>query len=89
MFPSIQIPKAEYHKRNEKLQEYLQDKKLTGAVLFDHDYILYYCGFAFYPTERPIAYMINARGEKGLFVPRLEVEHAQAYAIFSIVSIIT
>ena len=53
---------------------------LTGAVLFDPYYVLYYAGFAFAPTERPIAFVLNAEGEGGMLVPRLEREHAQANA---------
>ena len=60
--------------------EHLQAEKLTGVVLFDHFYILYYTGFAFIPTERPIAFVMNANGERALFVPRLEVEHARSNA---------
>ena len=55
-------------------------KELSGVVLFDRDYVLYYTGFAFIPTERPIAFVVNAQGETALFVPRLEVEHAQSSA---------
>ena len=51
-----------------------------GVVLFDRDYILYYAGFAFIPTERPIAFLLSADGEAAMFVPRLEVEHAQGMA---------
>lgn len=43
-------------------------------------YILYYTGFAFIPTERPVAFVMNASGDTALFVPRLEVEHAEANA---------
>jgi Xaa-Pro aminopeptidase len=50
-------------------------------VLFDGDYVLYYSGFAFVPTERPMAFVMNAQGERRLFVPRLELEHAQANAV--------
>src|SRR5205085_7528100 len=45
-------------------------------------YILYLTGFAFAPTERPLAFVMNGRGEKALFVPRLEVEHARAQTGF-------
>ena len=38
----------------------------------------YYTGFAFIPTERPIAFVLAADGRGGMLVPRLEVEHAQA-----------
>ncbi|WP_420593873.1 M24 family metallopeptidase [Deinococcus sp.] len=48
-----------------------------ALVLFDDQFIFYYCGFAFFPTERPTALIITAQGERILFVPRLEREHAQ------------
>ncbi len=44
-------------------------------------YLLYYIGFAFAPTERPMAFLLNADGEGGMLVPRLEREHAQANAV--------
>lgn len=78
---SIQITPSEYRSRIQKLLELLQSRNLSGLVLFDHYYILYYTGFAFIPTERPIAFALSARGETALYVPRLEVEHAQANAL--------
>jgi Xaa-Pro aminopeptidase len=81
MLTSIQIPPTEYQQRVEKLLDHIHTEQLSGAVLFDNSYILYYTGFAFIPTERPIAFVLNAQGEKALFVPRLEVEHAQANAL--------
>jgi Xaa-Pro aminopeptidase len=77
---SISISPQEYQTRAGRLLEHLQAEKLTGVVLFDHFYILYYTGFAFIPTERPIAFVMNANGERALFVPRLEVEHARSNA---------
>jgi Xaa-Pro dipeptidase len=81
MLTSIKISQSEYEQRAARLLEHIQEFNLTGAVLFDSDYILYYTGFAFIPTERPIAFVLNAKGERGLFVPRLEVEHAKANAM--------
>jgi len=81
MQTTLNIPQAEFQARSEKLLEHLESEKLTGVVLFDNYYILYYTGFAFIPTERPIGFVMNAAGEKALFVPRLEVEHAQANAL--------
>jgi Xaa-Pro dipeptidase len=78
---SLHITAVEYQARTERLVEHLQQENLSGAVLFDRDYILYYTGFAFIPTERPIAFAVNTKGEKALFVPRLEVEHASANAL--------
>jgi Xaa-Pro dipeptidase len=81
MHPSIQIPKAEFETRAQKLVEYLSTEALSGAVLFDNYYVTYFTDFAFIPTERPMALAVNAQGERALFVPRLELEHAQAGAV--------
>lgn len=78
MHTAISISQAEYQARVAALLEHLQAERLSGAVLFDSYYILYYTGFAFIPTERPIALALSSQGEKVLFVPRLELEHAQA-----------
>jgi Xaa-Pro aminopeptidase len=51
-----------------------------GAVLFDPHHVMYYTGFAFIPTERPIAFVLTSDGRGGMLVPRLEVEHAAANA---------
>jgi Xaa-Pro aminopeptidase len=83
MNPSIQITQTEFQNRCDKLLKYIQANKLTGAILFDNYYILYYAGFAFIPTERPIAFIMNSQGERALFVPRLEVEHARSMAMIS------
>jgi len=77
----LQIQPSEYQTRINRLLEHLDRQRLAGMVLFDRDYILYYTGFAFIPTERPVAFVLNARGEKALFVPRLEAEHARSHAI--------
>jgi Xaa-Pro aminopeptidase len=58
----------------------LESRGLAGAVLFDAHRATYYTGFAFIPTERPIAFALAADGRGGMLVPRLEVEHAQANA---------
>ena len=78
---SIQISNHEFRHRITVLLEYIIEKEYTGAVLFDNNYILYYTGFAFFPTERPIAFALNSRGETSLLVPRLELEHAQSNAL--------
>jgi Xaa-Pro aminopeptidase len=76
--PSINISRAEFEARAERLRAYLAAQGLEGVVLFDNYHILYFTGFAFIPTERPIAFLMNARGDKALFVPRMELEHARA-----------
>src|SRR6266700_3126315 len=78
MTVTLAIPQSEYEERLAGLAEHLLERKLTGAVLFDPYYVLYYAGFAFAPTERPIAFVFGADGKRGMLVPRLEREHAQA-----------
>lgn len=77
----LQIKEQEYRQRCEKLRAYLVEQNLSGVVLFNSDYVLYYCGFAFIPTERPMAFIMSREGERALFVPRMEVEHAKANAL--------
>lgn len=77
---SLQIPVKEFQSRADRLLEHVRQQHLSGVVLFDNYHILYFTGFAFIPTERPIAFAMNASGECTLFVPRLEVEHAKAEA---------
>jgi Xaa-Pro dipeptidase len=77
----IQITESEYRQRCEKLRRYMDEEDLSGIVLFSSDYILYYCGFAFIPTERPLAFIMSREGERVMFVPRMEVEHAKANAM--------
>jgi len=86
MHPSLQIPKEEFEARSQKLSGYLSRQGLSGAVLFDNYYVGYFTNFAFIPTERPVALAISAEGERALFVPRLEVEHAQGKALVDRVS---
>ena len=77
---SLAIRPEEFEARRSTLAERLGERGLGGAVLFDPHRVLYYTGFAFIPTERPIAFALAANGRGGMLVPRLEVEHAQANA---------
>lgn len=76
----LKISDAEYAQRNQVLAAIIDELGVSGVVLFDADYIKYYTGFAFIPTERPMAYLMNRSGERALFVPRMEVEHAESMA---------
>nr|MBA3562012.1 aminopeptidase P family protein [Actinomycetota bacterium] len=82
MVTSIAITPEEHRARCSALLERLHADELSGVVLFDPYYVLYYAGFAFAPTERPIAFILSAEGERALVVPRLEVEHAESKAMF-------
>jgi Xaa-Pro dipeptidase len=75
---SIAITPEEHRARCDALLETTAMDGLSGVVLFDPYYVLYYAGFAFVPTERPIAFVIATDGTRALVVPRLEVEHAEA-----------
>ena len=75
---SIAISPEEHRARCDALLERAQAEGLAGVVLFDPSYVLYYSGFAFVPTERPIALVLSGEGERALVVPRLELEHAQS-----------
>lgn len=77
----LEIQAEEYQQRCETLLAHVQEQQAEGVVLFDRDYILYYTGFAFIPTERPIAFFMDAAGERGIFVPALEIEHARTKAM--------
>jgi Xaa-Pro dipeptidase len=77
----VRIKEAEYRERTAALAAYAREQELEGVVLFDPAYVLYYVGFAFVPTERPMAFALNADGEGGMLVPRLEREHAEANAL--------
>ena len=80
---TLAIGQAEYTERTSALANGLRDAGLDGAVLFEPSYVLYYVGFAFVPTERPMAFVLSAEGDGGMLVPRLEREHAQANALVS------
>ncbi|HLY94221.1 MAG TPA: Xaa-Pro peptidase family protein [Gaiellaceae bacterium] len=74
----MRITDAEFAGRRDAFAAKLGERGLTGAVLFNPDYVHYYTGFFFIPTERPIAFALAADGRGGLLVPRLELEHARA-----------
>src|SRR5204863_7764989 len=79
----VRIAPEEFATRREALASQLEERGLAGCVLFDTHYVSYYTGFAFIPTERPIALALAADGRGGMLVPRLEVEHAQANSAVS------
>jgi Xaa-Pro dipeptidase len=74
----LRITDQEFASRREWLAERLAERGLSGCVLFDPHRVLYYTGFHFIATERPIAFALAAGGGGGMLVPRLELEHARA-----------
>ena len=73
------ISSAEYARRRQALTAQLGPED-RGFVWWGGAAIFYLTGFSFVPTERPVALVISHAGEAVLLVPRLELEHAQAYA---------
>jgi Xaa-Pro dipeptidase len=78
MVTSIAIAPEEHAGRCDALLAHAHAEGLAGVVLFDPTYVLYYLGFAFVPTERPIAFVLGSDGTRALVVPRLELEHAES-----------
>jgi Xaa-Pro dipeptidase len=74
----VRISDDEFAARRSTFAEALGARGLAGAVLFDPQYVHYYTGFFFIPTERPIVFAVSVDGRGGMLVPRLELEHAQA-----------
>jgi Xaa-Pro dipeptidase len=74
----MRIAESEFAERRETLAARAAERRLDGVVLFEPQYVHYYTGFFFIPTERPIAFVLSASGGGGMLVPRLELEHAQA-----------
>lgn len=74
------ITAAEHRARRERMLAHPDATGVDVQVWWGNHRVLYLSGFAFVPTERPIALAVGAGGESVLFVPRLEVEHAEAYA---------
>lgn len=77
MSDALGIAPAEHAARRQAFASLLRAQGLSGAVLFDTPYVQYLCGAFLFPTERPIALAVASDGEAGLFVPRLELEHAK------------
>ncbi|HEV8353779.1 MAG TPA: Xaa-Pro peptidase family protein [bacterium] len=76
----LEPSRAELAARRERLLAELAGMGAPVACLFAPLYVLYLTGFAFIPTERPLALVLTAAGATILFVPRLEQEHAEALA---------
>ena len=56
----MRLGEDEFTARRSAFAAALQERGLGGAVLFDTQYVHYYSGFFFIPTERPIASSIAA-----------------------------
>lgn len=73
----LEIGRAELLERQEMVRSRLRADALAGMVFFSPASVFYLTGFAFIPTERPLALVLATDGPSVLFVPRLEQEHAR------------
>ena len=58
----VRITEEEFAARRSAFAATLAERGLDGAVLFDPQYVHYYTGFFFIPTERPIAFALASGG---------------------------
>ncbi|HEY8393893.1 MAG TPA: Xaa-Pro peptidase family protein [Thermaerobacter sp.] len=74
------ISDAELARRRRRVLEEMADRGAGAFVTYNPTSIFYLTNFYFIPTERPIALILTAADRAVLFVPRLELEHAQLVA---------
>ncbi|HLR74763.1 MAG TPA: Xaa-Pro peptidase family protein [Virgibacillus sp.] len=77
----LSIPSSEFKQRQRTFLKKMQENNCDGAVIFAVADIFYLTGFHFHPTERPMGLIIDPQGRFHLFVPKLEHEHAEEYAM--------
>jgi Xaa-Pro aminopeptidase len=77
----LSISKEELLERQQKFFKRLKEENIDGAVLFSVTDIFYLTGFHFHPTERPMGFFVDPKEETHLFVPALEHEHTEEFAV--------
>lgn len=77
----LSIPNNEFKERQENFIKRMQEKECDAAFIFAVADIFYLTGFHFHPTERPIGMLVDPKGKFHLFVPALEHEHTEEYAV--------
>ena len=78
--PKISLTDQEYAHRRDAILATLGERGIDGLVLFNPNKMSYFCRFTFIQTERPMAYVLTPQRSE-LLVPKLEIEHAEEYAI--------
>jgi len=78
--PRLRLSDAEYARRRTAILDRLGQQQIDGLVVFSPNNVSYFSRFGFIPTERPMAYVLT-RDASALLVPRLELEHAEAFAL--------
>jgi len=81
----LSIPRSEFKERQQKFVKEMHKEECDGAFIFAVADIFYLTGFHFHPTERPIGMLVDPNGDFHLFVPALEHEHTEEYAVVDFV----
>ena len=71
------ISDGDFASRRARLIEHARESGLSGVVLFDSAYVLYFTGFNYLSTERPVICAIDGKGQVALLMPQFEVDHAK------------
>ena len=81
----LSISIGEFKERQKRLISELEDRKIESMIIFSATDINYLTNFNFRPSERPIALVLDHKQQTHLFVPHLEKEHAEEYAVVDFV----
>ena len=74
----IRLSDGEFDRRRKIIQGKLEERSLDALCLFSPAQVFYLTGFTFIATERPIGAVYRpGKDSVSLFVPLLEVEHAE------------
>ena len=65
------------HCRQQKVREHAEKKGAEAFITFSSLSVFYLTGFHFISTERPACLVLPVDGSSFLFVPELEIEHAE------------
>ena len=68
---------SEYKRRVSTVQAVMEQNGFDAFIFWNPTSVFYLSGFTFIPTERPMCLILGLDGKRTMFVPRLEVEHAQ------------
>lgn len=77
----LAIPTNEFKERQQNFARIIAERGCDSAVIYAVADIFYLTGFHFYPTERPIILFVDKQQKYYLYVPSLEREHAEEYAV--------
>jgi len=79
---ALRISETELRQRRRRVASELQSRDQRAMVFFNATSVFYLTGFAFIPTERPLALVLTDDDRALAFVPRLEQEHAAETGLF-------